>query len=151
MGGCALLGQVASAPPSHVVVSVRVVERDVGQRTRPDRPARRANDRPCRRHRARRARDRPRVAEGDGVRGRRTTDDGQTARRARIALATPRLIRDRVAALALARFSLALLRISGRWQSLINVEAGGTSRLSGIAMSLFLGVGIVSAAPLLGA
>jgi len=35
-------------------------------------------------------------------------------------------------------------------QSLINVESGGTSRLSGVAMSLFLGTGILAAAPLLG-
>ena len=35
-------------------------------------------------------------------------------------------------------------------QSLINVQSGGTSRLSGIAMALFLGLGLVSAAPQLG-
>jgi len=35
-------------------------------------------------------------------------------------------------------------------QSLINVQSGGTSRLSGLAMSIFLGVGLVCAAPLLG-
>jgi len=35
-------------------------------------------------------------------------------------------------------------------QSLINVQSGGTSRLSGIAMSLFLALGLLSAAPLLG-
>ena len=35
-------------------------------------------------------------------------------------------------------------------QSLINVGNGGTSRLSGIAMSAFLAAGIVGAAPLLG-
>lgn len=35
-------------------------------------------------------------------------------------------------------------------QSLINVQSGGTSRLSGIAMSLFLAAGLIGAAPLLG-
>lgn len=35
-------------------------------------------------------------------------------------------------------------------QSLINVQSGGTSRLSGIAMSLFLALGLICAAPLLG-
>ena len=35
-------------------------------------------------------------------------------------------------------------------QSLINVQSGGTSRLSGITMSAFLGLGIFAAAPLLG-
>lgn len=35
-------------------------------------------------------------------------------------------------------------------QSLINVDAGGTSRVSGIALSLFLATGIVATAPLLG-
>jgi len=35
-------------------------------------------------------------------------------------------------------------------QSLINVQSGGTSRLSGIAMSHFLAVGLLFAAPLLG-
>lgn len=35
-------------------------------------------------------------------------------------------------------------------QSLINTQSGGTSRLSGIVMSLGLGAGLVSAAPLLG-
>eukprot|EP00930_Biecheleria_cincta_P087154 TRINITY_DN76401_c0_g1_i1.p1 TRINITY_DN76401_c0_g1~~TRINITY_DN76401_c0_g1_i1.p1 ORF type:complete len:611 (+),score=79.81 TRINITY_DN76401_c0_g1_i1:250-1833(+) len=35
-------------------------------------------------------------------------------------------------------------------QTQVNVQAGATSRLAGIAMSIFLGVGIVAAAPLLG-
>jgi len=35
-------------------------------------------------------------------------------------------------------------------QSLINVQSGGTSRLSGMAMSIFLAFGLVGAAPLLG-
>ena len=35
-------------------------------------------------------------------------------------------------------------------QSLMNVEAGGTSKISGVAMSLALGTGIIAAAPLLG-
>ena len=35
-------------------------------------------------------------------------------------------------------------------QSIININAGGTNRLAGVLMSLMLGVGIVSAAPLLG-
>ena len=35
-------------------------------------------------------------------------------------------------------------------QSLINVQSGGTSRLSGMTMSAFLGLGIFAAAPLLG-
>jgi SulP family sulfate permease len=34
-------------------------------------------------------------------------------------------------------------------QSLINVESGGTSRLSGMAMAAFLGVGLIFASPLL--
>merc|ERR1712008_259049 len=35
-------------------------------------------------------------------------------------------------------------------QKQINVQAGATSRLAGVAMSLFLGAGIIGAAPLLG-
>ena len=35
-------------------------------------------------------------------------------------------------------------------QSLINVQSGGTSRLSGMSMALFLGTGLICAAPLLG-
>ena len=35
-------------------------------------------------------------------------------------------------------------------QSLINVQSGGTSRLSGVAMSLFLALGLIAAAPVLG-
>merc|ERR1719389_1519377 len=35
-------------------------------------------------------------------------------------------------------------------QSLINVESGGTSRLSGMAMSIFLAGGLIFAAPLIG-
>ena len=35
-------------------------------------------------------------------------------------------------------------------QSLINVQSGGTSRLSGVTMSLFLALGLICAAPLLG-
>lgn len=35
-------------------------------------------------------------------------------------------------------------------QTQVNVQAGATSRLAGVAMSLFLGAGIIGAAPLLG-
>lgn len=35
-------------------------------------------------------------------------------------------------------------------QSLVNVQSGGTSRLSGITMALFLALGLICAAPLLG-